>query len=496
MDQPAASPVREGEVIAGKYLVERVLGVGGMGVVVAATHVNLGQRVALKFLLPAASQFPEIVARFAREARAAAGIQCDHVARVLDVDTLPTGAPYMVMEYMDGEDLSRVLLRVGALQSDVAVSYLLQACEALAEAHALGIVHRDLKPANLFLANRPNGEPVVKVLDFGISKATASPAQQNLTTTSAIMGSPLYMSPEQLASAKSVDARSDLWAVGVVLFELLAGSPPFVRDTMPELIAAILAAPAPSIREARPDVPPELAAVIERCLEKDPARRFADVAELARALAPFGPPRSAISVDRIAHVLRGQAAAMTSSAGGAAGAASSTAPMATAKLTGIGGVTAGGVVTGNLPPRETSSLVPAARSKAVLGIVAGCVTIAVALGVTIVLWPSAPVVATPSHDLSPPPPPSSSNEASPTTATPPPAPPPTEVAAVASDSPPPGRARSPTTAPAPVNTHAPRPATKAAPSAAPPPPKAPAVDCTVPYTIDTKGHHVPKPECM
>jgi serine/threonine-protein kinase len=300
---PGASPVREGDIIAGKYRVEKVLGAGGMGVVVAAMHIDLEQRVALKFLLAEATSHPEVAARFAREAKAAAKIQSEHVAKVLDVATLPNGSPYMVMEFMDGEDLEHVSRKVGPMPPPVAVGYILQACEAIAEAHAVGIVHRDIKPANLFLARRPNGDAIVKVLDFGISKSNMSTSQASLTRTSAILGSPLYMSPEQMASAKSVDTRSDIWALGVVLYELLAQRPPFPADTMPELIAAVLQGQPDPITNARPDVPPELAAAIHHCLEKDPARRFQNVAEFAGALAPFGPPRSEVSVERIHHVL-------------------------------------------------------------------------------------------------------------------------------------------------------------------------------------------------
>jgi serine/threonine protein kinase len=299
----SASPVKEGDIIDEKYRVERILGMGGMGVVVAAMHVELEQRVALKFLLPQAASHPDVAARFAREARAAAKIRCEHVARVIDVSKLPDGAPYMVMEYMDGEDLEHVLARCGPMPVDMATSYVLQATEAIAEAHALGIVHRDLKPANLFLANRPNGDPIVKVLDFGISKSTLSSSQAQLTKTSSIMGSPLYMSPEQMTSAKSVDTRSDIWALGVVLYELLTRSTPFPAETMPELVAAILQRTQDPVRNARPDVPPQLEAIINRCLEKNPAGRFPNVAELAVALAPFGRYGSDVSVQRITHVL-------------------------------------------------------------------------------------------------------------------------------------------------------------------------------------------------
>ena len=299
------SPVQEGDVIGGKFRVERVLGIGGMGVVVAAMHLDLDQRVALKFLLPAAAHRPDVAARFGREARSAAKIRSEHVAKVLDVGTLADGAPYMVMEYMDGEDLERLLRRGGPLPVPLAITYVLQATEAIAEAHALGIVHRDLKPANLFLAQRPSGEPIIKVLDFGISKSTQATDQAHMTKTSAILGSPLYMSPEQMASAKSVDTRSDIWAIGVVLYELLTQRTPFPADTMPELVAAILQRVHEPLRQLRPDVPPGLEAALDRCLEKDPARRYQNVAEMAAAFAPFGPPRSEVSVERILHVVGG-----------------------------------------------------------------------------------------------------------------------------------------------------------------------------------------------
>ncbi len=306
------APVRQGDVLAGKYRVERVLGVGGMGVVVAATHLQLDQRVALKFLLPSALALPEVVARFAREARAAAKIQSEHVARVIDVGTLPAesgriASPYMVMEFLEGEDLAEVLASHNAsgkrLGFDEVARWILEACEALAEAHAAGIVHRDLKPANLFLARRTGAGAVVKVLDFGISKLTAE-GEGGLTKTSALIGSPLYMSPEQLVSAKGVDARSDIWALGVVMYELLGARPPFLGETMPEIVARIMHVPLESLQKVRPDCPSALVAVVTRCLEKDAGARFQNVLELASALAPFAPERDAmISVERISRVL-------------------------------------------------------------------------------------------------------------------------------------------------------------------------------------------------
>ncbi len=298
--------VREGDVLAGKFRIERVLGKGAMGVVVAATHIQLDERVALKFLLPEALANADAVARFAREARAAVKIKSEHVARVSDVGTLDSGSPYMVMEYLQGQDLAEWMRERGPLEIPEAVEFLLQACEALAEAHALGIVHRDLKPANLFVTMRADGTPCIKVLDFGISKFTASGGSSDLdmTKTSTVMGSPLYMSPEQLSSTRGVDARADIWAIGVILFELVSGRLPFEAESMPALCRKVVEDPPPSLSELRRDAPPGLEPILLRCLAKDRAQRFGSVAELASALAPFGPPSALRSAERIARVLR------------------------------------------------------------------------------------------------------------------------------------------------------------------------------------------------
>ena len=245
------SEVYPGQVLAGKYRIERVLGQGGMGVVVEATHLQLEDRVAIKFWLPEALANPEAVGRFAREARAAGKIKGEHVARVIDVGTLETGAPFMVMEYLHGRDLSAVVREGGPLPPAQAVDAVLQACEALAEAHALGIVHRDLKPANLFVTTRPDGTPAVKVLDFGISKVTnPSSSDHALTKTTSVMGSPLYMSPEQMTATRDVDARTDIWAVGAILYELLVGHVPFSAETLPQICGLILTSPPRPIRVA------------------------------------------------------------------------------------------------------------------------------------------------------------------------------------------------------------------------------------------------------
>src|SRR5271165_3220466 len=222
-----ASGVREGDILAGKYRIEKVLGAGGMGVVVAARHLDLDQRVAIKCLLSHTRTVPEIVERFTREARAAAKIQGEHVARVIDVGRFDDGTPFMVMEHLRGNDLADELAKSGPLPVTDAVRYLLETCEALAQAHALRIVHRDLKPANLFLAAQPGRRAIIKVLDFGISKVI-DPSGGALTKTASIMGTPYYMSPEQLLSSKSVDERSDIWALGIILYELLVGRPPFM----------------------------------------------------------------------------------------------------------------------------------------------------------------------------------------------------------------------------------------------------------------------------
>ena len=288
-DDNQRSPVATGDVIAGKYRVDRVLGAGGMGVVVAATHTQLDQRVALKFVLPHMLAGEVSVERFFREARSTAKLTNEHITRVHDVGTLESGAPFIVMELLDGSDLAQLRRRVGKLLVPDAVEYVLQACEGLVEAHAAGIVHRDLKPQNLFVARRMNGAPLVKILDFGISKATGAAAvgQMNLTDSATVLGSPLYMSPEQMRSARNVDARSDIWSVGVILYELLAGKVPFDGETVTELCLKVVIEKETPVSELRADLPPGLAEVVHRCLSKDPNERYASVAALADALEPY-----------------------------------------------------------------------------------------------------------------------------------------------------------------------------------------------------------------
>jgi serine/threonine-protein kinase len=292
MTQEDPVPVRAGDLLAGKYRVESVLGMGGMGVVVAARHEQLDKRVAIKFVRPEALGNREAVERFLREARAAVKLKSEHAARVLDVGTLESGAPYMVMEFLEGSDLGQMLEANGQLTIEQAADWIVQACEALAEAHAAGIVHRDLKPQNLFLARTVGDAFTVKVLDFGVSKSMAalSGAAGSLTHTRAMLGSPLYMAPEQMRSSRNVDARADVWALGVVLYELLTNARPFEAETLPELCLMVVSDPPRPVQELRADIPATLCEIIQRCLSKDPAERFANAGEVAEALAPFASP--------------------------------------------------------------------------------------------------------------------------------------------------------------------------------------------------------------
>jgi serine/threonine-protein kinase len=293
-----------GEVLSGKYEIERVLGMGGMGVVLAARHVGLGQRVAVKMLRPEIARLPEAAERFLREARASTTLRSEHVARVLDVGKLDNGAPYMVMEFLEGKDLHALASGQSQLPIAASVGYMLQAAEALAEAHATGIVHRDLKPANLFLTAGADGSPLVKVLDFGISKANL-PGERGITATDAVLGSPGYMSPEQIRSAKHVDQRADVWGLGVTLYELLTGVPPFDGASVAAVSVQIVLETPKLVHERRPDIPQALSEVVRRCLEKEPGKRYGSMAELAEALLPFAPAGSAPAVERIRRISRG-----------------------------------------------------------------------------------------------------------------------------------------------------------------------------------------------
>jgi serine/threonine protein kinase len=315
---PVDEAVKAGQVLSGKFRVERVLGVGGMGVVVAATNLDLGQLVALKFMLRAALAYPDNISRFEREARAAVRLRSDHVAKVMDVGRLDDGAPYMVMEFLEGQDLDRVLRTAGPLPVPTAVDFVLQAAEAIAEAHALNIVHRDLKPKNLFVTQRLNGEPLIKVLDFGVSKLVGG-EDLSLTATTQVLGSPSYMSPEQLRASRDVDQRTDIWALGAILYELLTGSVPFPAATLTQLTAMVISEPPRPIETLRADLPDTLRDVIMKCLEKKAVDRFQTVADFAAALAPFAPPSSvALATTRMSGGLGASSSSRLSAVGSGA----------------------------------------------------------------------------------------------------------------------------------------------------------------------------------
>jgi serine/threonine-protein kinase len=321
-------PVEVGETIDGRYRVERVLGRGGMGVVFAAKQLRLGQSVAIKFPLAHLGLRRDIVERLLREARAAMQIRSEHVARVLDVGVHGGGA-YLVMEFLVGQDLGSKLEAAGPLPCDAAIEYVLQACEALAEAHAAGIVHRDLKPSNLFLSARRDGSPLVKVIDFGLAKSLSSEEQMTLTDSGALLGSPLFMAPEQMRGAGEIDARADIFSLGATLYALLTGQPPFPGKTVLDVHDLILVGP-PSLSAKRSDISLELDAAVQRCLRASPEERFADIAELAEALASSVSAHIAIHARRARGILSAPTAAQPDpvSARSSALATATTAPSA------------------------------------------------------------------------------------------------------------------------------------------------------------------------
>jgi serine/threonine-protein kinase len=297
--------VEPGHLLGGKYLVEAKIGEGGMGIVHRAVHVELDRRVAIKVVREELAQRNEVVRRLLLEARAAASIRSEHVARVLDIGRAANGAPYIVMEYLEGRDLCEVLEQYGRLQYGTAIDLVLQACEAVGEAHARGIVHRDLKPENLFLTTRADGAPVVKVLDFGIAKSLRSHRTAAITNPSATVGSPHYMAPEQMRARDAIDHRADIWSLGAILYELVTGRPPFDADTIPSVCVMVLSERLKPARSLVPELPEALDEILARCLAKRPSQRFENVAELAEALAPFGSQASLDYAGRVSRVVSG-----------------------------------------------------------------------------------------------------------------------------------------------------------------------------------------------
>lgn len=285
-DEKARADVAPGDILAGKYRVEQVLGMGATGCVVAATHMELMEKRAIKFLRPEVRLDANVVERFLREARAAVKLKSQHAVKVQDIGRFETGEPYMVMEHLEGQDLAALIAQCGAIPTRHTVHYVLQALHAIEEAHALGIIHRDLKPANLFLAKGAASEWIVKVLDFGISKVEQGGAE-NMTGTTDVLGSPVYMAPEQMRSSRDVDARADIWSLGIIVYELLTGKRPFFGGNMMELVLHVATHDPPPPSTLVPTVPPGLDAVVLRCLSKDRNARYDSAAALVAALEPF-----------------------------------------------------------------------------------------------------------------------------------------------------------------------------------------------------------------
>jgi serine/threonine-protein kinase len=305
-----------GDVIADKYRIEAVIGRGGMSVVYRATHLQLDQQVAIKVLSAEALLLPEYIVRLKREARAVSRIRSEHVVRVHDIGELPNGGvPYLVMECLSGLDLAAVLTRRGPFPVLLAVECILQACEALAEAHALGIVHRDLKPANLFLTESVDGSPCVKLLDFGISRMARRHGLSSLTDPGTVLGTPSYMAPEQMEAADTVDARSDIWALGTILYELLVGKPPYTGESLPQIFMKIMRSKTPKPSAVRKDVPSGIDSIVARCLKIESEDRFQSVAELAWALSSMGASNARDSAARISRVFEKHVAAEATPSG-------------------------------------------------------------------------------------------------------------------------------------------------------------------------------------
>ncbi len=295
-------------VRSGKYRVVKKLADGGMGLVMLAEHRRTKKRVVVKCVRPSMAKNRRAAARFSREAEVLGSLQSEHTVRVLDVGQLPNGGPYLVMEYLSGVDLQQLLKQYRRLPLDVAVSYVLQACESLAEAHRLGIVHRDLKPANLFLAQRSDGSIVLKVLDFGICKAPLllDEEDEELTTPGTLIGSPYYMSPEQIRDASLVDHRTDIWALGVLLQHLVTGRLPFSASHFGACLKKILSEPPTPLRLQRADAPEALERIVSRCLAKVASQRPQNVFELATALGELFPGRFIAQIQRIGRMFDGE----------------------------------------------------------------------------------------------------------------------------------------------------------------------------------------------
>ncbi|HWU90718.1 MAG TPA: serine/threonine-protein kinase, partial [Kofleriaceae bacterium] len=321
--------MQPGTVLLEKYRVEEVVGTGGMGRVLRASHLYLQQSVAIKVLLRELADSASTVSRFLREAQATVQLKSEHIARVIDVGTLADGMPAMVMEYLVGNDLNQILRHHGPQAPAIVCDLMLQACEGIAEAHAIGIVHRDIKPSNFFITQRPDGSMLLKILDFGISKTPVGVSE--LTGTQTVLGTPTYMAPEQMKSGRTADARSDIWSIGVVMYQLLTGRPPFGGESYAALVLQVNSEPPAPMHVP---LPAGLGEVILRCLEKDPKARQQNVGELARTLAPFAtdPISAALSASRTTRILQNKPGGPGVSPLAAAGGLATPVPLSPAQL--------------------------------------------------------------------------------------------------------------------------------------------------------------------
>ncbi len=497
--------------IDGKYDLLRRLGEGGMGTVYEARNRGTGRRVAVKVIGGSDGSLgknKEVIARFQREALATGAIESQYIALVLDtgVDP-PTGSPYLVMELLTGEDLEHALKRLGPLPPDLALRVVAQACLGLHKAHEVGVVHRDLKPANIFLATRDGGEIVAKLLDFGIAKVKMeelSGDARGLTRTGTMLGTPLYMSPEQALAKKTIDHRTDLWSIGTVLYEMLSGTTPHAHcETVGELIMSINSVPARPIQELAPWVAPEIAAIVHRALAMDPAARFQSAAEMHAAIAALLPnghglnagmfvplPANLRSTKAASHAIPSAVRAPAPSSFNRSAAGAQSVPVQS--------------TTAGVASQEPGAPAPTRNRAVIIGVAgvvgAGLAAVIVMMGgkgkdAAPTAASAAPVACVaPPVAAAPPSAPSTAPPSLPVQASAPAAPPPTSAPVTAS----PGKPR-PAAAAQALKSLA-----QAVASAVTPPPTAAAPsatataakpDCNPPYTIDKRGRLHAKPEC-